>query len=177
MRFEIGLVRWLVRGCALGVLASTLTAQVTIQNPKHREVPEQRAQMLHQIVCRVVSDELHLHRDKATLPVILILGEPEQRIVADEDAGTFRIYLKRWDEPSFAISDLQLVLQRAMVRKHWQPMVTEVVRRFQQVAPVRSEELNATSRPAHPSAATRPFPDLEHQHSSSDSPPCRADSK
>src|SRR5215468_271249 len=132
-------------------LAGTLVvAQITVENPQKLEWPEQRAQMLHRIIAGVVDEELHLRRNKAQLPVTLVLGEQEQRIVADEDRGIFKIYLKHWDEPSFAISDLQVQLQLGMVRKHWQPMVSEVVRRFQQVAPVSADDLSGSSRPMRP---------------------------
>jgi len=140
-----------------------LAAQITGENPQKLEWPEQRAQMLHRIICGVVGKDLHLRGKNAQFPVTLVLGEQQQRIVADEDKGIFKIYLKQWDEPSFAVSDLQVVLQRGMVRKYWQPMVSEVVRRFQQVAPVSADDLSGSSRSMRPSGASWPFPELEHQ--------------
>jgi len=149
---------------ALVFLAGTLVvAQITVENPQKLEWPEQRAQMLHRIICGVVGKQLHLHGNNAQFPVILVLGEPEQKIVVDEDRGIFKIYLSHWHEPSFAISDLQLVLQRGVVRRHWQPMVSEVVQRFQQVAPVSAGDLSGSSPPMSPSAASWPFPELDHQ--------------
>lgn len=125
---------------------SPADAQITVKNPRHLEFLEQRAQVLHQIICHVVADELHMRGAKTGFPVILVLGEPEERIGVDDDGMPPKIYLKRWDEASFAISDMQLVVQRAVIRDHWQQMTNEVLRRWRQVAPVQHSELNGASR-------------------------------
>jgi hypothetical protein len=39
-------------------------AQITVENPRHLDLPEQRAQMLYQIICHVVAEELHLRGSK-----------------------------------------------------------------------------------------------------------------
>jgi len=161
------LPQWTKHVATLVTLSASLCAQVVIENPQRLEVPEQRVQMLHRIICRVVADQLHLRGAKKEFPVTVILGEQEQRVLADEK-GMFRIYLKHWDERSFAISDLQLVLQQAMIRKHWHTMVSEVVRRYQQSAPVYVGELNAASipnSPVAPPSAIWPFREHEAQPS------------
>jgi hypothetical protein len=53
-----------------------------------------------------------------------------------------KIYLKQWDEASFAIEEMKLVAQRAVIREHWQQLTNEVVRRWRQVAPVQATEIN-----------------------------------
>ena len=105
------LPEWRKHVATFVTLSASLCAQVAIENPQRLEVSEQRVQMSHRIICRVVADQLHLRGAKKEFPVTVIQGEQEQRVLADEDKGMFRIYLKHWDEPSFAISDLQLVLQ------------------------------------------------------------------
>jgi len=47
-------------------------------------MPEQRSQILHQIIGRVVGEELHLGGDRDQFPVTLVFWEPKQRIIADE---------------------------------------------------------------------------------------------
>ena len=128
------------------LLGSPADAQITVENPQHLELPEQRAQVLHRIICHVVADELHIRGAKTEFPVILVLGEPEERIGVDDDGMPRKIYLMRWDEASFAISDMQLAVQRAVIRDHWQQMTNEVLRRWKQVAPVQHSELNGASR-------------------------------
>jgi hypothetical protein len=120
----------------LYLTVSLVHAQLKVENPQHLEFEEDRAQVLHRIICRVVADELHLRESKTELPVTLVLGEPEERIRVDEDGIPRKLYLKRWDEASFAISDMQLVMQRAVIHDHWQRMMNEVIRRWKQVAPV-----------------------------------------
>jgi hypothetical protein len=164
---EHRLKRLLIR-FTLGLVGPLAFGQVNIQNPEHLEVPEQRVVMLHQIICRVVADQLHIRDGKAEFPITVVFGEQEQRIIADENKGLFQIYLKHWDEPSFAGSDLHLVLQQATIRKHWQAMVRQVVRRYHKVTPVGVGQLNDTakvsSQPIKPSATMWPFrPEYEQQ--------------
>jgi len=124
------------------VFAGSLsTAQVTIQNPQQLPIPEPQVQTLHNIVCRVVAEDLHV--DKGGLPshVVLVLGQDREVTVADQANGTFTIYLKQWDEATFAMSDLQLAVQGIVLRDRWQRMAQDIVRRFRQVAPVPVEHL------------------------------------
>jgi hypothetical protein len=65
-------------GIAVALLTASLSmAQVTIQNPQHLDVPEQRVQMLHHIICRVVAEEFHGRGGKSDGPVTLNLGRSE----------------------------------------------------------------------------------------------------
>jgi hypothetical protein len=73
MRSIRDLMKRLAPCCTFGLLASFLNAQVTIQNPQHLAIPEQRVQVLHYIVCRAVAEELHSERAKcrSTRPHVL----------------------------------------------------------------------------------------------------------
>jgi len=73
--------------------------------------------------------------------VVLVLGQDREVTVADQANGTFTIYLKQWDEATFAMSDLQLAVQGIVLRDRWQRMAQDIVRRFRQVAPVPVEHL------------------------------------
>lgn len=125
--------------------ASLAGAQIKVENPQRLQLPEARAQILHHIICRVVAEELQLRGSKTEFAVTLILGEPEERIGIDSDGLPSKIFLKRWDEARFAIADAQLVVQRAVIRDHWQQIANEVTRRWKQVAPVQAGELNRDS--------------------------------
>ena len=97
----------------LTILFSSLsTAQVMVQNSQHLEIPEQRAQILHATVCRVVAEEFHIRRAKPEGPLVLVLGEESQRSETDELHRVYTIYLNRWDERIFVVADLRLAVQR-----------------------------------------------------------------
>jgi hypothetical protein len=103
--------------CLLFLISKLSMAQIGVENPSHLEFPQQRAQLLQQIICRVVAEELHVRSPKADLPVTLVLGQAEERIGVDQDGIPSKIYLHRWNEATFAISDMQL----HPPRRHLQP--------------------------------------------------------
>jgi hypothetical protein len=130
------------------ILSSVSLAQVTIQNPQHLEISAQRVQMLHNIICHVVAKEFHTRDSKVAGPVTLVLGEREERTVADEPNGISTFYLQRWDEATFAISDMRLAVLRMVSHDHWQPMAREVIRRVNEVAPVNANAVHETNAAA-----------------------------
>jgi hypothetical protein len=139
---------------ALVLLGSVVsTAQIMIDNPQHLDIPEQRAQVLHNIICRVVAEEFHIRGGKVEGPVVLILGEQKEQSTADEFNRVYTIYLERWDEATFAISDIRLAVQRMVFRNHWERMAREVVRRAEQVSPVVADSMRPASNAG---LATRP---------------------
>lgn len=116
-------------------------AQVTVQNPQHLPLSELEVETLHNIVCRVVAEEFHVRPNRFGGTVILVLGADQEHTVADETKGTFTIYLKRWDEATFASSDLQLAVQRLVGRDRWQRMGEEALRRARQTIPIPANTL------------------------------------
>jgi hypothetical protein len=59
------LVTFQLLATALVLLGSVVsTAQIMIDNPQHLDIPEQRAQVLHNIICRVVAEEFHIRGGK-----------------------------------------------------------------------------------------------------------------
>jgi len=130
-----------IRGCLTVVVFTSLAvspgnAQLKVENPQHLKFEADRAQVLHRIICHVVANELRMRESKTEFPVTLVLGDPEERIRVDEDGIPRTVYLSSWDEAHFAISDMQLVMQRAVILEYWQRMMNEVVRRWKEVAPV-----------------------------------------
>ncbi|MGA8439864.1 MAG: hypothetical protein WB762_10370 [Candidatus Sulfotelmatobacter sp.] len=116
-------------------------AQVAIQNPQHLPIPEQQVETLHHIICRVVAEEFHAGQGRPEGSVILVLGEDQERTIADVAKGTFTIYLKHWDEATFAISDMQLTVQRVVSHDRWERMAREVIRRDRQITPISANAL------------------------------------
>src|SRR5215469_14116095 len=128
------------------LLMSVGTAQVTIENPRNLAVPEQRVQVLHRVISRVVAEEFHIRGSEVEGTVTLWLGEERERTVVDERSGTFNIYLKRWDEVEFAISDTELAIQRMLSRDRFERIAREVIRRVDKTAPVNADALRGKSR-------------------------------
>lgn len=130
---------------ALVVLASSPGfAQVTIQNPKHLEVPEQRVQMLHNIICEVAAKEFHVRKGNVECGLTMVLGEGRSRVAA-ESGGVYTVYLERWDETTFVVSDMQLSMYRMVTRDRWVGMAREISRRADQISPVSVDRLRGTN--------------------------------
>lgn len=134
--------------------SSLAAAEVTIKNPLHLDYPEQRVQMLHRIICRVVAAEFHVRTGKE-IPVTLVLGEAQQRTVVDELNDSAAIYLERWDEARFAIADTQLAVQRMLTRDRFERIARDVIQRVEAAAPISVNSLRSPKRAVLP-ASTSP---------------------
>jgi hypothetical protein len=172
-----------LRLLALILLAGTIcAAQVTIQNPQHLEIPEQRVQALHRVICRAVADEFHVRGGRVEGPVLLVLRTGKEITVADEANGLYTIYLDHWDELTFTVSDLRLAVQRMVSSDRWQRMVEGVIHRVGKMSPVdahalrNSHEHGSLSAPnelnncisavrgPHDDMACSPFSDTDDRH-------------
>lgn len=133
--------RWLATGLML--LVSGLTwAQVSIKDPQHLDVPEQRVQVLHNVICRVVAREFRARTAETCGPVTVFLGQTKEGIAADELNGVFTIYLERWDEPAFAMADMRLAVQRlGLSQDRWKRMARVIINRVNQISPVSAKAL------------------------------------
>jgi hypothetical protein len=69
--------------------------QVTIKNPKHLEVPEDRVRVLYSTACRTVAEEFNI-RDSSKLesPFTLVLGEPYQHFQVDEGNHVYTVSVR-----------------------------------------------------------------------------------
>src|ERR1700745_1893132 len=94
------------------LLVCPLLAQVTIKNPNHLDVPEQKVQILFHTTCQVVAREFNLHRGELKFPLVLVLGDPNERYTSDEEHQLYTVYLFRWNEVQFTTSSMRLALQR-----------------------------------------------------------------
>ncbi len=128
-------------GALLALTAVPSVAQVTIQNEKHREVPEQKVQLLYRMACAVAAERFHVKAQDAEFRVVLVLGDPDERFLADTIHAAYTIYMDNWDEEKFA-STLVLIEANRLTRiQQYKQMVLEVLRRSNKAAPVTVGQL------------------------------------
>ncbi len=121
--------------------SAPLWAQVTLRNPQHLPVPEERVQVIFRTTCRVVAEQFRLHPEQLEFPLTLVLGEPNEQYSADEDTGTYTIYLNQWNEAKFTTSAMRLAVWRMVPRKRRDQLVWEILQRANRVAPVPAAAL------------------------------------
>jgi hypothetical protein len=126
----------------LALLGGSATlAQVTVKNPKHLSVPEDRPQILFRMACQRVAEEFHVvDPAKLQFPVTVVLGEAS-RYTADEDTQAYTIYVERWDDARFVSSAVMLAAHRVVTRERYKRIVLEVLRRANEVMPVQAADL------------------------------------
>ena len=116
-----------------------MVAQVTIKNPDGLEVPELRAQLVFSVTCEVVASEFHVKRAEAEFPIILVLGEPNERYTSDEEHQLYTLYLYRWNEAQFAASAMRLALQHIVTQTRRDRMVKEILKRSDKIGIVSAK--------------------------------------
>ena len=141
------IVRRLVPSVLLLLATSSVgSAQLTINNPKHLELPEQRARILLIEACRVVANEFHV-RDFSEIeyPLILVLGEKDEGYGIDSE-GKITLYLQQWSETKFVDAATRLAVQALANRKRMQRLTKDILRRSDRILPVPQEALRGTDR-------------------------------
>ena len=117
-------------------------AQLTIDNPRHLDVPEARAHLLLRMSCQAVGRELHLaDSSKVEFGLHLVLGEKIERFGWDEHTGMATVFLSTWDTQKFTTAAMRFAVQRSIDPHREEQMVLDVVRRSEQTAPVAATEL------------------------------------
>lgn len=111
------------------VLVCPLLAQVTIKNPDHLDVPEQKVQILFHTTCQVVAREFHIQKGKLDFPLVLVLGDPNERYTSDEEHQLYTVYLFRWNEAQFVASSMRLALQHMVTQSRRDRLVREILDR------------------------------------------------
>ncbi len=148
-----------VRYCFIAFLVfacASLQAQLTIENPKHLEVPEHLAQALFLTASRITETEFHSPASRENRPRIrLVLGQSPERLTEDDSFGNGTIYLERWNETKFAFAAMRLAVLRIVGPKRQERMLKEIVRRAHDIAPVPVAALREE---------TKPSPRLSTQH-------------
>ena len=130
-------------------VSATAPARVTIVNPQHQDVPEERVRVLLLTTCRVVAEEFHRNPTEVDLKLTLIVGDKNERSQVDQ-AGHLTLYLDRWNESKFVDGVITGAVQQLTPLQTRKKMWTDIVRRSNLIAPVSVTQLrgNAVSRPS-----------------------------
>ena len=131
---------------ALSVLLLTIPAcfaQLVIENTRHLKIPEDQVQALLRMSCQAVGNELHL-QDKAKFNcgLRLVLGEKEEHFGLDMETGMPTLSLSEWNVEKFTSAAVTLAIQRSIDPHREQEMILEILRRFEQIAPVSATQLH-----------------------------------
>lgn len=127
---------------AVLVFVCPLLAQVTIKNPDHLDVPEQKVQILFHTTCQVVGREFHF-KGELEFPLVLVLGDPNERYTSDEEHQLYTVYLFRWNEAQFVASSMRLALQRMVTQSRRDRLVREILERTEGIDTVSIRSLRA----------------------------------
>ena len=111
------------------LLVCPLLAQVTIENPDHLDVPEQKVQILFHTTCQVVAREFHIRKGEREFPLVLVLGDPRERYTSDEEHQVYTVYLFRWNEAQFVASSMKLALQHMLTHSRRDRLLLEILER------------------------------------------------
>jgi hypothetical protein len=132
---------------------SPSSAQLIIQNPHHLPVPEQKASVLMSTACRVITEHFALSKgDQHPLRLTLVLGSSDEHYTAEGDKDAYTLFLQRWDENKFTLAVTNLAIQRLVVNDRLASLVSEILRRSEQVAPVPAAQLRGSRISASPLA-------------------------
>ena len=118
------------------------SAQLTIQNPHHLPVPEQKASVLMSTASRVIAEHFAVaNGGQRQFRLTLVLGSSDEHYTAEGDKGAYTLFLQRWDENKFTLAVTNLAIQRLVVNDRLASLVSEILRRSDQVAPVPAAQL------------------------------------
>src|SRR5579864_3357255 len=81
------------------------SAQLTIQNPHHLPVPEQKASVLMSTASRVIAEHFAVaNGGQRQFRLTLVLGSSDEHYTAEGDKGAYTLFLQRWDENKFTLA-------------------------------------------------------------------------
>lgn len=115
-------------------------ARLTIVNPYHQQVPEDRVRVLLLTTCRVVAEEFRRHPTDVELRMTLVIGDADEHSLVDPD-GHFTLYLDHWNEGKFVNGVITGAMQQLTPLKTRSKMWKDIVRRSDQIAPVSVSQL------------------------------------
>lgn len=140
---------------ALAQAASPVSARatganrLTIVNPQHQEVPEDRVRVLLLTTSRVVAEEFHRQPNEVDLKLTLVVGEKDERSMTDL-GGHLTLYMDRWNEGKFVDGVITGAVQQLTTLQTRKKMFKDIVRRSDEIAPVSVNRLRGEDlkRPA-----------------------------
>lgn len=125
-------------------------AEVNIENPKNLPVREEQVTLLYTMICQEVAKTYHIHDyRKLERPLTLVLGEDRERYSIDSE-GMGTIYLRKWDEKSFAACAAKLAVHNVLSSEQFTLVVLKTLERYRNIKPVTvSEARTYTDGNAH----------------------------
>ena len=121
------------------------SAQLTIQNPHHLPVPEQKASVLMSTAGRVIAEHFAVaNGGERQFRLTLVLGSSDEHYTVEGDKGAYTLFLQRWDESKFTLAVTNLAIQRLVVNDRLASLVSEILRRSDQVTPVPAAQLRGS---------------------------------
>jgi len=127
--------------------------QLTIANPKHLDVPRERAKVLLIETCRVVAKEFHARNSSdVEYSLTLVIGEQDEGYGIDK-VGNIILYLQQWNERKFVVWATRLAIQSLANPDREDRLAKEILRRADRILPVSKNALlghDGSPRPASP---------------------------
>ncbi len=133
----------LTSAAVLIIFANSLTfAQLTIDNPKHLDVPEEKGRVLLRLAWQAVAKEFHSsEQSMREFDFRLVLGEKDERYGLDEPTGVPTLYLQQWNETKFTAAAIRLAVQKSIDRKREQQMISDILQRSEQIVSIPASKL------------------------------------
>ena len=127
--------------------------QLTIANPKHLDVAQERAKVLLIETCRVVAKEFHVRNSSdVEYSLTLVIGEQDEGYGIDKE-GNITLYLQQWSERKFVVWATRLAIQSLANHDREDRLAKEILRRADRTLPVSKNALlghDGSPRPASP---------------------------
>lgn len=155
---RVTIMRFLAAILLLLATRALSLAQLTITNPKHLDLPEDRARVLLVEASRVVANEFHVHDSDVGYPLLLVIGDSDEGYGTDSE-GKVTLYLQVWSESKFVDAAVRLAIQSLADRKRLQRLGKEVLLRSDRIAPVSSSSLSRHDGFRRPRGPTAPQAD------------------
>jgi hypothetical protein len=134
-------MRFLVSALLLLAMKALSPAQLTVINPKHLDLPEDRARVLLIEASRVVANEFHVRNSSDVgYPLVLVLGEKDEGYGTDSE-GKVTLYLQVWRESKFVDAATRLAIQSLADRNRVHRLAKEVLERSDRIGPVSRRTL------------------------------------
>jgi hypothetical protein len=131
-------------------------SQLTIENPRQRDVPEAQARILLQLSFQTVAKQLRpAQKTNVEFPMLLVIGQEDERFGLDEKTGVPTLFLQQWDPVKFTTAAVKFAIRNSVRSERQEQMILEIVRRSKAVAPVSAAQLRGSAGIAPP--ALPPF--------------------
>lgn len=140
--------------CLMFLLVPSVHAQLRIENSRHLDVPQERAQIIVNAAAQVVAEEFHVPDVREVeFPLTLVLGSSDDYYEENEHTKTYAVHLRTWDEDKFAVSVVRLCVHRLITRERRDKMLARIINRVNRVSPVDVSQLPGKPAPQGTSAA------------------------